>query len=132
MTVSPTARHELVIHYYLCDDTVEVVEKFPANSGCDKQGSLLKRQQLPKNTVAVHHMPGGYANNTHAHRIVDRQPAVMLTDMNGEQLLKTLSDKLAQKVRPDKAFNMRTHPPPPCTHSPGVGNFCGCFSSIGC
>jgi hypothetical protein len=35
--------HDLQIYYYLCDDTVEVVEKLPANSGCDKTGSHRAR-----------------------------------------------------------------------------------------
>ena len=28
-------RHRLVVHYFLCDDTVEVLEKLGRNSGAD-------------------------------------------------------------------------------------------------
>lgn len=37
-----------IIHYFLADDTVEVLEVRQANSGRDPFSSLLKRQKLPK------------------------------------------------------------------------------------
>lgn len=42
-------RH-LVVHYYLADDTVEIKETFPVNSGRPEGGSgiFLKRMRLPK------------------------------------------------------------------------------------
>ena len=38
----------LVLHYFLADDTVEVLEKIPANSGRDAVPVFLRRAKLPK------------------------------------------------------------------------------------
>jgi hypothetical protein len=38
----------LVLHYFLADDTVEVLEKIPANSGRDAVPVFLRRARLPK------------------------------------------------------------------------------------
>lgn len=97
-----------------------MVEKFPANSGCDKQGSLLKRGKLPRDTAKVLNLPGGYAKKTESHKIAQREEATMLSEMNGEQLLKRLSDKLSQKynnITPlfrkfDEDKNKCARPPP--------------------
>ncbi|KAI9000015.1 hypothetical protein BC832DRAFT_563307 [Gaertneriomyces semiglobifer] len=40
-------RH-LIIHYYLSDDTVEIREAIPPNSGRDSNTLFLRRQKLPK------------------------------------------------------------------------------------
>ena len=45
-----------VVHYYLADDTVEVLEVMPGNAGREPYGKFLKRQKLPKATLAG----GGY------------------------------------------------------------------------
>lgn len=42
-------RRPYIIHYFLADDTVEVLEVPSANNGRDKFPALLKRQRLPKN-----------------------------------------------------------------------------------
>ena len=44
-----------VVHYYLADDTVEVLEVMPGNAGREPYGKFLKRQKLPKATLN----PGG-------------------------------------------------------------------------
>ena len=59
-------KHRLVIHYFLCDDTIEVVEKLGRNSGCDssasgKEALMLKRGVLPRNPKMCMNVPGGYA-----------------------------------------------------------------------
>ena len=36
-----------VLHYYLADDTVEIVESYRSNSGRDPFPKLLNRQKLP-------------------------------------------------------------------------------------
>lgn len=41
-------QHELVLHYYLADDTIEILEKVPPNSGRDAVPVFLKRDKLPK------------------------------------------------------------------------------------
>jgi Ca2+-binding EF-hand superfamily protein len=38
---------KFVLHYYLADDTVEIVESYKANSGRDPFPKLLNRQKLP-------------------------------------------------------------------------------------
>lgn len=40
--------HELVLHYYLADDTIEILEKIPQNSGRDSIPVFLRREKLPK------------------------------------------------------------------------------------
>jgi hypothetical protein len=42
-----------VLHYYLADDTVEVVEVQQRNSGKDPFPRLLHRGKLPRGTVSV-------------------------------------------------------------------------------
>lgn len=39
---------ELVLHYYLADDTIEILEKLAPNSGRDALPVFLKRGPLPK------------------------------------------------------------------------------------
>jgi Ca2+-binding EF-hand superfamily protein len=43
----------LVLHYFLADDTVEVLEKIPANSGRDAVPVFLRRARLPKEAVPM-------------------------------------------------------------------------------
>ncbi|KAI4488135.1 hypothetical protein M0804_004983 [Polistes exclamans] len=40
--------HDLEIHYYLADDTIEIKENFPPNSGRDSGFILVKRMKIPK------------------------------------------------------------------------------------
>lgn len=40
--------HVLEIHYYLADDTIEIKEMIPENSGKDSGFMFLRRQRLPK------------------------------------------------------------------------------------
>lgn len=39
---------EMVLHYFLADDTVEIREIIPPNSGRDAVPLFLRRQKLPK------------------------------------------------------------------------------------
>ena len=39
---------EMELHYFLADDTVEICERIPNNSGRDAVPMFLRRQQLPK------------------------------------------------------------------------------------
>lgn len=39
---------EMILHYFLADDTVEIREVIPANSGRDAAPMFLRRQRLPK------------------------------------------------------------------------------------
>jgi hypothetical protein len=41
-------QHEMVMHYYLADDTVEIKERYPRNSGHFEQPVFLRRQRLPR------------------------------------------------------------------------------------
>ena len=40
--------HVLVLHYFLANDTIEVIEKVAPNSGRDAFPVFLQRQKLPK------------------------------------------------------------------------------------
>ena len=48
---------ELVLHYFLADDTIEILEKIPVNSGRDAVPMFLRRARLPKDAVPLH-QPG--------------------------------------------------------------------------
>ena len=45
---------EMELHYFLADDTVEICERIPNNSGRDAVPMFLSRQRLPKVTKAFH------------------------------------------------------------------------------
>ena len=40
--------HVLVLHYFLANDTIEIIEKVAPNSGSDAFPVFLQRQRLPK------------------------------------------------------------------------------------
>ncbi|XP_003389005.1 PREDICTED: EF-hand domain-containing family member C2-like [Amphimedon queenslandica] len=55
--------HELVLHYYLADDTIEILEKIPQNSGRDSIPVFLRREKLPKNPPGMY-QPGVQTKRT--------------------------------------------------------------------
>lgn len=55
--------HKLVVHYYLADDTIEILESLPPNSGRDAPSVFLKRQKLPHKTPTVP-LPGAQTSRT--------------------------------------------------------------------
>lgn len=44
---------EMELHYFLADDTVEICERIPNNSGRDAVPMFLRRQKLPKVSMAT-------------------------------------------------------------------------------
>mmetsp|Transcript_22970 Transcript_22970/g.59968 ORF Transcript_22970/g.59968 Transcript_22970/m.59968 type:complete len:542 (+) Transcript_22970:29-1654(+) len=54
----------MVLHYYLSDDTTEVVEILPPNSGRDKCGAFFGRKKLPKDVKALSKFPGAQTPRT--------------------------------------------------------------------
>ncbi|XP_025953804.2 EF-hand domain-containing family member C2 isoform X1 [Dromaius novaehollandiae] len=55
---------ELVLHYYLSDDTIEIKEMVPVNSGWDAVPLFLKRNKLPKYAPTGLYQPGTITNRT--------------------------------------------------------------------
>ena len=53
----------MVLHYYLADDTVEIREIFPANSGRDTVATFLHRSRLPKSVEPLKR-PGELVDRT--------------------------------------------------------------------
>ncbi|XP_052753488.1 EF-hand domain-containing family member C2-like isoform X2 [Galleria mellonella] len=51
--------HNLEIHYFLADDTIEIKEVYPPNSGTEGGPMFLKRMRLPRNIPAQIQMTGG-------------------------------------------------------------------------
>nr|XP_055099423.1 EF-hand domain-containing family member C2-like [Symphalangus syndactylus] len=51
-------RRELILHYFLCDDTIEIKELLPPNSGRDAVNVFLRRSKLPKNCPPRVYQPG--------------------------------------------------------------------------
>ncbi len=41
------------LHYFLADDTIEVLEKIPPNSGRDAVPMFLRRSKLPKEPIPL-------------------------------------------------------------------------------
>jgi len=54
---------EMVLHYFLADDTVEIREVVPANSGRDAVPLFLRRQKLPKQLTPLN-QPGKVTQRT--------------------------------------------------------------------
>lgn len=54
---------ELVLHYFLADDTVELLERVPPNAGRDAGPVFLRRSRLPKGPTPLP-QPGEIANRT--------------------------------------------------------------------
>ena len=48
----------MVLHYFLSDDTVEVREVLPQNSGRDGTGIFFHRQKLPRDFKTLNKLPG--------------------------------------------------------------------------
>lgn len=46
--------HDLVIHYYLADNTMGIKENVPPNSGRDSGGMFLARMNVPKVRFFIH------------------------------------------------------------------------------
>ncbi|NWV66826.1 EFHC2 protein, partial [Malurus elegans] len=55
---------ELILRYYLSDDTIDVREILPDNSGRDVVPYFLKRAKLPKNAPTGLYHPGTITNQT--------------------------------------------------------------------
>uniref|UniRef100_A0A3Q0T880 EF-hand domain-containing family member C2 n=1 Tax=Amphilophus citrinellus TaxID=61819 RepID=A0A3Q0T880_AMPCI len=55
---------ELILHYFLADDTIEIREVIPPNSGRDKVAKFLCRCRLPKHFPAKIKQPGEITDHT--------------------------------------------------------------------
>ncbi|NXI52837.1 EFHC2 protein, partial [Chloroceryle aenea] len=55
---------ELVLHYYLSDDTIDIKEIIPANSGRDTVPLFLRRDKLPKYAPTGLYQPGTVTSRT--------------------------------------------------------------------
>ncbi len=54
---------EMVLHYFLADDTIEILEIIPPNSGRDATPMFVRRSRLPKDVAALK-QPGVDTNRT--------------------------------------------------------------------
>ncbi|OWJ99163.1 hypothetical protein Celaphus_00010002 [Cervus elaphus hippelaphus] len=57
-------RRELILHYFLSDDTVEIKEVLPHNSGRDAMSLFLQRRKLPKYGPPGVFQPGQLTDQT--------------------------------------------------------------------
>nr|XP_012421704.1 PREDICTED: EF-hand domain-containing family member C2 [Odobenus rosmarus divergens] len=57
-------RRELILHYFLSDDTIEVKEVMPHNSGRDAMSLFLQRRKLPKYGPPGVYQPGQITDRT--------------------------------------------------------------------
>ncbi|XP_071993870.1 EF-hand domain-containing family member C2 [Engystomops pustulosus] len=64
-TISPFGdSRELILHYFLADDTVEIIEVIPPNSGRDSVPVFLHRGKLPKQIPTRMYNPGEVTSRT--------------------------------------------------------------------
>lgn len=54
----------MVLHYYLANDTIELVEILPPNSGRTSGGAFFGRNKLPKDITTLSRLPGDTARRT--------------------------------------------------------------------
>ncbi|XP_014676880.1 PREDICTED: EF-hand domain-containing family member C2-like [Priapulus caudatus] len=54
---------EMILYYFLADDTIEISEVIPPNSGRDATAKFLRRARLPKDIVPLH-QPGEATSRT--------------------------------------------------------------------
>ena len=54
----------MTVHYFLADDSIEINEILPRNSGRDGGGAFLKKQKVPKKSAALAKPPGSFADRT--------------------------------------------------------------------
>ncbi|KAJ8787801.1 hypothetical protein J1605_005703 [Eschrichtius robustus] len=57
-------RRELILHYFLSDDTIEIKRVLPHNSGRDATSSFLQRRKLPKYGPPGVYQPGQITDRT--------------------------------------------------------------------
>ncbi|KAM6934882.1 EF-hand domain-containing family member C2 [Xenentodon cancila] len=55
---------ELILHYFLADDTIEILEVIPPNSGRDAKPKFLHRSKLHKRALAQMRQPGQITDRT--------------------------------------------------------------------
>jgi hypothetical protein len=70
----PSKVHDLTLHYYLADDTIEVLEKIKANSGRDNVPVFLHRGKLLRNSPVPAYMPGDFVYR----RVYNKQEKCLL------------------------------------------------------
>ena len=54
---------EMILHYFLADDTIEIREIIPPNAGRDATPMFVRRSQLPKNIASLE-QPGVVTDRT--------------------------------------------------------------------
>lgn len=54
----------MILYYYLANDTIELVEVLPANSGRSGNGVFFRRQKLPKEAKSLVKLPGAETERT--------------------------------------------------------------------
>ncbi|KAF7709475.1 EF-hand domain-containing family member C2 isoform X1 [Silurus meridionalis] len=57
-------QRQLILHYFLADDTIEIVEVVNANSGRDTAPKFLHRSKLPKHAPSPKRLPGEITDRT--------------------------------------------------------------------
>ncbi|XP_010612376.1 EF-hand domain-containing family member C2 [Fukomys damarensis] len=77
-------RRELVLHYFLSDDTIEIKEILPENSGRGAMSFLLRRSKLPKYGPPGLHQPG---------QITDRSVLNVFGGLSSKQMYSYMLDK---------------------------------------
>ncbi|KAM9576566.1 EF-hand domain-containing family member C2 [Trichechus inunguis] len=97
-------RRELVLHYFLSDDTMEVKELNPPNSGRDISSLFIRRRKLPKYGPPGIYQPGQITDQT----VLNMYGGWSVKQVNGYLLDKYQLGKLDQEFYKDSDLAVGT------------------------
>ncbi|XP_020140631.1 EF-hand domain-containing family member C2 [Microcebus murinus] len=97
-------RRELILHYFLSDDTIEIKELLPHNSGRDAMSLFLRRSKLPKYGPPGVHQPGQITDRT----VLNVYGGLTETQVIGFLLDKYKLEKLEQEFYKDSDLTIGT------------------------
>ncbi|XP_076963645.1 EF-hand domain-containing family member C2 [Callospermophilus lateralis] len=98
-------RRELILHYFLSDDTVEIKEVVPHNSGRDAMSWFLRRSKLPKHGPPGIYQPGQITDRT----VLNVYGALAEKRADGYLLDKYKLGKLDQEYYKDSDLTIGTY-----------------------
>ncbi|XP_012498259.1 PREDICTED: EF-hand domain-containing family member C2 [Propithecus coquereli] len=97
-------RRELILHYFLSDDTIEIKELLPHNSGRDAMSLFLRRGKLPKYGPPGVYQPGQITDRT----VLNVYGGLTQTQVIGFLLDKYKPEKLNQEFYKDSDLSIGT------------------------
>lgn len=97
-------RRELILHYFLSDDTIEIKELLPHNSGRDGMPFFLQRRKLPKYGPPGVYQPGEMTDEI----VLNMYGGLAVNQVHGYLLDKYKLGKLEQEFYKDSDLSLGT------------------------